>query len=75
MPFTLGHCGVLSGIDLDGSWWDPVGPVPINSGEAVNATAGIMTVTDPNHAAFTTPTGFAIQLQRRAGPKLLPFCM
>lgn len=75
MPFTLGHCGVLSGIDLDGSWWDPVGPVPMDSGEAVNATAGIMTVTDPNHAAFTTPTGFAIQLQRRAGPKLLPFCM
>lgn len=75
VPFTLGHCGILSGIDLDGSWWDPVGPVPMGSGEAVNATAGIMTVTDPNHAAFTTPTGFAIQLQRRAGPKLLPFCM
>jgi hypothetical protein len=74
-PFTLGHCGVFSGIDVDGSWWDPVGPVPMDSGEAVNATAGTLTVTDPDHAAFTTPTGFALQLERRTGPKLLPFCM
>ena len=74
-PFTLGHCGIFSGIDVDGSWWDPVGPVAMDSGEAVNATPGILTVLDPNHATFTTPAGFAVQLQRRAGPKLLPFCM
>jgi hypothetical protein len=73
--FSLGHCGVFSGIDLDGNWWDPVGQVPMDSGEAVNATAGMMAVSDPDHATFTTPTGFAIQLQRRAGPKLLPLCM
>jgi hypothetical protein len=75
IPFTLGHCGVLSGIDLGGSWWDPVGPVDVESGDAVNATAGVITVTDPDHARFTTPTGFDLALQRRAGPKLLPFCM
>lgn len=75
MPFTLGHCGIFSGIDVDGAWWDPVGPVAMASGDAVNATAGALTVTDPNHATFTSPSGFALQLQRRAGPKLLPFCM
>lgn len=72
---TLGHCGVFSGIDLGGHWWDPVGPVPTDSGDSVNATAGVIVVTDPTHATFTAPSGFALQLQRRDGPKLLPFCM
>ncbi len=72
--FTLGHCGVFSGIDFDGSWWDPVGPVAMDSGEAVNATTGILAVSDPDHATFTSPTGFVVQLLRRDGPKLLPFC-
>jgi hypothetical protein len=74
-PFTLGHCGVFSGIDLDGSWWDPVGPVDMDSGDAVNATEGVFTMTDPTHATFVTPTGFDLQLVRRDGPKLLPMCM
>lgn len=75
IEFTLGHCGVFSGIDFDASWWDPVGPVATDSGEAVNATAGVITVIDPDHATFTTPTGFSLQLQRHDGEKLLPFCM
>ncbi len=75
IEFTLGHCGVFSGIDLDGHWWDPVGPVPMDSGDAVNATSGVIVVTDPTHATFTSPSGFALQLLRRDGPKLLPFCM
>lgn len=75
IEFTLGHCGVLGGIDLGGHWWDPVGPVPMDSGDAVNATPGVIVVTDPTHATFTSPSGFALQLLRRDGPKLLPFCM
>ncbi len=75
IEFTLGHCGVFSGIDLDGHWWDPVGPVSMDSGDAVNATSGVIVVTDPTHATFTSPSGFALQLLRRDGPKLLPFCM
>lgn len=73
--FTLGHCGVWSGIDLDGAWWDPVGPVDMDSGDAVNATTGVIVATDPTHAIFTAPSGFALQLQRRVGSKFLPFCM
>ena len=74
VQYTLGHCGVFSGIDVGGSWWDPVGPVDLDSGDAINATTGVLTVTDPDHASFTTPTGFAVQLQRRDGPKFLPLC-
>jgi hypothetical protein len=75
IEFTLGHCGVFSGIDLGGHWWDPVGPLPMDSGDAVNATPGVIVVNDPTHATFTSPGGFALQLLRRDGQKLLPFCM
>jgi hypothetical protein len=75
IEFSLGHCGIFSGIDLDGDRWDPVGPVQMDSGEAVNATPGVITISDPTHATFTTRTGFAIQLLRREGSKFLPFCM
>lgn len=75
VAFTLGHCGVLGGIDLGGSWWDPVGPVDGDHADSNNAAAGVIIVTDPDHATFTTPAGFSVALQRRDGPKLLPLCM
>jgi hypothetical protein len=74
-PYTLGHCGVLSGIDADGSWWDPVGPVDWDSPDAINAAEGIFTLTDPTHAIFVSSSGFTLQLVRHEGPKLLPMCM
>ena len=74
-PYTLGHCGVLSGIDADGSWWDPVGPVDMTSGDSINAAEGLLTLTDPTHAIFVTPSGFSLQLVRHEGAKLLPMCM
>jgi hypothetical protein len=73
--FTLGHCGVFSGIDVDGSYWDLVGPISFDSGEAINATTGILNLTDPNHGTFSAPGGFSVQLIRHVGPKLLPMCM
>jgi hypothetical protein len=74
MDFTLGHCGVFSGIDVDGAWWDPVGNVAMDSGEAVNATAGVLTFLDEDAATFATPAGFSLHLIRHDGPKFLPFC-
>jgi hypothetical protein len=74
-PYTLGHCGIFSGIDHGGTWWDPVGPVDADHTDAINSAAGTLTVTDPLHAAFVTPAGFSVQLLRRVGPKLLPGCM
>lgn len=75
LELTLGHCGVFSGIDLAGSWWDPVGQVSMDTGDAVNATAGVFTLLSEDTATFVAPSGFALQLARRDGPKLLPMCM
>ena len=46
--FSLGHCGLLSPVDVDGSFWDPIdGTDPAGAeldletnGEMINATAG-----------------------------------
>ena len=36
IPYSLGHCGLMSGVDVDGSWWDPVGFVDIDHSDAIN---------------------------------------
>jgi hypothetical protein len=74
-PYTLGHCGLGSGIDIDGSWWDPIGFVDIDHGDAINAADGTFTPHDPNHATFVSDGGFEVSLVRRVGEKHLPMCM
>ena len=74
-PFTLGHCGLGSGIDAGGSWWDPVGQVDGDHPDAINAAEGILAITDPDNATFTSTGGFTVQLVRRDGEKYLPACM
>ncbi len=73
-PFSLGHCGLWSGIDVGGSWWDPVGPVDGDHPDAINAAEGSLTVLDPDHATFTSRGGLTVQLQRHQGDKYLPLC-
>jgi hypothetical protein len=73
-PFTLGHCGLFSGIDLGGSWWDPVGVVDYDHGDAINAAEGTFAPLGPDRAIFTSEAGFSVQLVRRLGPKYLPLC-
>ncbi len=73
-PFTLGHCGLWSGIDLGGSWWDPVGLIDFNQGDAINSAEGTIAFNDPDHATFTSKGGLTVQLQRRVGDKYLPTC-
>jgi hypothetical protein len=75
VPFSLGHCGVGSGIDVDGSWWDPVGFVDGSHGDAINAAEGTFVATDQSHATFTSQGGFTVNLLRRVGEKHLPLCM
>ncbi len=75
VPYTLGHCGLSNGIDIDGSWWDPVGFVDIDGNDVVNASEGIFTATDQNHATFSTAGGLNMNLVRRVGEKHLPMCM
>ncbi len=73
-PFSLGHCGLWSGIDVGGSWWDPIGPVDGDHPDAINAADGTLTVTDPDHATFVSRGGFSVELIRRDGEKYLPLC-
>ena len=75
IPYSLGHCGLGSGVDVDGSWWDPVGFVDIDHGDAINAASGTFTPHDANHATFTSDAGFTVTLVRRVGEKHLPMCM
>ena len=75
IPYSLGHCGLMSGVDVDGSWWDPVGFVDIDHGDAINAASGMFAPVDANHASFTTDDGFSVYLVRRFGNKHLPMCM
>ena len=75
IAFSLGHCGVGSGIDVDGSWWDPIGFVDADHGDGINAADGTFVPTDQSHATFTSKGGFTVNLLRRVGEKHLPLCM
>lgn len=73
-PFTLGHCGLWSGIDHGGSWWDPVGLIDYDHSDAINAAEGTIAPVGQDRAVFTSKNGFVVQLIRRNGAKFLPFC-
>jgi hypothetical protein len=73
-PFELGHCGLWSGIDLGGSWWDPVGFVDSDHGDSINAAAGTIVLVGPDRAMFTSKGGLTVLLVRHAGEKYLPPC-
>jgi hypothetical protein len=75
IPYSLGHCGLGSGIDVDGSWWDPVGFIHIDHGDAINAASGTFAPAGPNHATFTSDGGFSVNVVRRVGDKHLALCM
>jgi hypothetical protein len=73
-PFTLGHCGLWSGVDLGGSWWDPIGVVDSDHGDSINAAEGTILLVGPDVMRFTSKGGLTVQLVRHAGPKFLPLC-
>lgn len=73
-PLTLGHCGLWSGVDVGGSWWDPVGVIDSDHGDAINASEGTFTPVGIDRATFTSRNGFVVQLVRRDGMKALPLC-
>jgi hypothetical protein len=73
--FTLGHCGLWSGIEVGGSWWDPIGIIDGDHQDAINAAEGTLAILDLDRATFTSDSGFTVRLVRRDGPKGLPGCM
>lgn len=80
--FPLGHCGLASPIDVDGSIWDPIsghngvgGPLTEDQmGELINSTPTVMELTDPNAADLRTPRGAVIKLARHDGPRPYFLC-
>jgi hypothetical protein len=74
IQLELGHCGLGSGIDVDGSFWDPVGPVNAEHPDAINAARAAFTRVGLDAATLRTAGGLVVQLVRHAGPKHLPGC-
>jgi hypothetical protein len=75
VSYSLGHCGLSSGIDVDGSFWDPVGQVDADHSDAINAADGTFAFVGADRATFTTGGGWVVQLVRHQGAKGLPGCM
>jgi hypothetical protein len=79
--FTLGHCGLLSPIDVDGSFWDPVegvsalgAPIELESDpEMINATGGTLAVFS-DEMRFHTDGGSIVRFTRHDGAKEFPGC-
>lgn len=84
IEMSLGHCGLLSPVDLDGSLWLPVAAIDASGGpldtddaavELVNATAGTFTLRDEVTGAFETDSGTSILFVRAAASLDYPLCM
>ena len=79
--FSIGHCGLFSPIDVDGSFWDPIdgltaggGPLDLEGdSEMINATAGFFVVIGDD-ARFRTESGSVLTLERHEGEKEFPGC-
>jgi hypothetical protein len=71
----LGHCGLLSGIDVDGSFWNPIGRLDMTHPDAINAVSAEFTLTTPATATLRTANGLELTLVRHPGNKHLPACM
>lgn len=71
---TLGHCGLGSGIDVDGSFWDPVGQIDPDALDLVNSANARFTLTSPDTAVLATEGGAVVQLVRHTGRKHLFGC-
>ena len=80
--FELGHCGLLSPIDFDGSLWLPVaggdghgGPLSENQHiELINSTRVTLSLLDGAAAHLRTPLGAVITLARHDGAWAYPLC-
>jgi hypothetical protein len=80
--FTLGHCGLGSPIDVDGSLWDPVGYRTVSGralsegqqGELVNSTDVVLLLVTENRLEMDTPGGAAVELSRHDGPRRYFLC-
>jgi hypothetical protein len=82
LNYRLGHCGLISPIDIDGSLWDPVGGrtsagEPLTGdplGELINATQTVVVLVAPDTMELQTPSGNVVVLTRHDGPRRYFLC-
>jgi hypothetical protein len=80
--FTLGHCGLHSPVDVDGSFWDAIDGLTMAGdrldleldGEMINATSGVIVVIG-DELRFRTESGSVVRFGRHDGEKEFPMCM
>ena len=80
--YQLGHCGLGSPIDFDGSLWDPTAGdngaggdlTQDQHGELINATPVVLTLVDATRTQMVTPCGARILLVRHAGARPYYLC-
>ncbi len=76
--FQLGHCGLSSPIDIDGSLWDPIASYFLlteeHKGELINSTPTSVLLSDYDLIELHTPAGALIYLQRHDGPRPYFLC-
>jgi hypothetical protein len=76
--YTIGHCGLGTPIDVDGSLWDPVGSAAVlteaQRGEMVNETSVVMVLIDDETLQMQTPSGALLTLTRHDGPRRYFLC-
>ena len=79
--FSLGHCGLQSPVDVDGSFWDAVdGTTPsgdelnlADDSEMINATGGVIVVIG-DEMRFRSASGSVVRFVRHDGGKEFPQC-
>lgn len=72
--YTLGHCGIGSGIDVDGSFWNPVGVIDAGASDLINSAAARFTLNTADTATLVTEGGAVLQLVRHPGTKYFFLC-
>jgi hypothetical protein len=80
--FALGHCGLSSPVDLDGSLWDPIGGDNGAGGELnepqrselINATPTVIVLISDDRLEMLTPLGAVITFARHDGPRAYFLC-
>lgn len=70
--YEMPHCGINSPIDVDGSFWDPVGIAP--GSVDFDGHQGTFRLTSHDAAQFTRSDGQVLKLIRHEGAKAFRGC-
>lgn len=80
--FTLGHCGLASPLDFDGSLWDPVGGhngsggqlTEAQVGDLINSSRVSIQLVDQDTGLLVTRNGAVVLIERHQAPRPIRFC-